>query len=228
MLRLPGRLDPLLRRPMSVSEVLPDEAGRPDRIRILLKVVGRGTELLAALPPGDSIQVLGPLGKPFQIPPPPAEKNGALMAAGGIGVAPFPFLANELRKAGWRPVLLFGARGEQDLVNQEWFEARNLEVRTATEDGSHGVRGLVTDLLQKALAPGSDADLVIWDPQRKLTYGVAHARHRTDYNLYEGWELVGFPERVYLRGQCIVVGERWLGRAGMGRFLRRAPFAPIL
>ena len=173
MLRLPGRLDPLLRRPMSVSEVLPDEAGRPDRIRILLKVVGRGTELLAALPPGDSIQVLGPLGKPFQIPPPPAEKNGALMAAGGIGVAPFPFLANELRKAGWRPVLLFGARGEQDLVNQEWFEARNLEVRTATEDGSHGVRGLVTDLLQKALAPGSDAGMVYACGPRPMLQSVS-------------------------------------------------------
>jgi dihydropyrimidinase len=78
------------------------------------------------------------------------------------------------------------------------------------------------------IAPGSDADLVIWDPQRKLTYGVAHARHRTDYNLYEGWELEGFPEKVYLRGQCIVDGERWLGRPGMGRFLRRAPFAPVL
>ena len=41
------------------------------------------------------------------------------------------------------------------------------------------------------LLPGSDADIVIWDPEKKVKYGVAHAQHRTDYNLYEGWELVG-------------------------------------
>jgi dihydropyrimidinase len=52
-----------------------------------------------------------------------------------------------------------------------------------------------------ALLPGSDADILVWDPERRLTYGVAHAHHRTDYNLYENWELVGFPEKVFLRGQ---------------------------
>ncbi len=72
-----------------------------------------------------------------------------------------------------------------------------------------------------ALLPSSDADLVIWDPARKLTYGVAHSHQRTDYNLYEGWELTGFPEKVFLRGQLIVDGERWLGRRGMGKFLHR-------
>jgi dihydropyrimidinase len=71
------------------------------------------------------------------------------------------------------------------------------------------------------LLPGADADLVIWDPKRKLTYGVGHAQHRTDYNLFEGWELTGYPERVYLRGQCIVENERWHGKAGMGRYLHR-------
>src|SRR3989304_129244 len=45
-----------------------------------------------------------------------------------------------------------------------------------------------------SLAPGSDADLVVWDPQRTVRYGAAVAPHRTDYNLYEGWELKGFPE----------------------------------
>ena len=72
-----------------------------------------------------------------------------------------------------------------------------------------------------ALLPGSDADLVLWDMERRLTYGVAIAQHRTDYNLYEGWELVGFPEKVFLRGQLIKDGERWLGRRGMGRYLYR-------
>jgi dihydropyrimidinase len=74
-----------------------------------------------------------------------------------------------------------------------------------------------------ALMPGSDADIVIWDPERRLRYGVAHAHHRTDYNLFENWELVGFPEKVFLRGTMIVDGDQWLGRAGMGRFLHRNP-----
>lgn len=79
-----------------------------------------------------------------------------------------------------------------------------------------------------ALLPGSDADLVIWDPERRLTYGVNHAQHRTDYNLFEGWELIGYPEKVFLRGRLIVDQERWLGGPGQGRFLERRPGAPIL
>jgi dihydropyrimidinase len=79
-----------------------------------------------------------------------------------------------------------------------------------------------------ALQPGSDADIVIWDPERQVKYGVAHAQHRTDYNLFEGWELKGYPQVVLLRGQIIVENEEWRGRAGIGRFLHRQPGAPVL
>ncbi len=72
-----------------------------------------------------------------------------------------------------------------------------------------------------ALLAGSDADVVIWDPNKKVKYGVAHAHQRTDYNLYEGWDLNGMPEKVFLRGKMIVDGEQWLGRAGAGQFLKR-------
>jgi dihydropyrimidinase len=72
-----------------------------------------------------------------------------------------------------------------------------------------------------ALIPGADADLVIWDAQKKVHYGVAHSHQRTDYNLYEGWELTGYPEKVFLRGRLIVDGEQWLGKSGGGKFLRR-------
>ena len=78
------------------------------------------------------------------------------------------------------------------------------------------------------LMPGADADILIWDPERKVKYGVAHAQHRTDYNLYEGWDLVGYPERVYLRGNLIVENEVWYGKPGMGRFIHRKPFGDIL
>jgi dihydropyrimidinase len=79
-----------------------------------------------------------------------------------------------------------------------------------------------------AILPGADADIVIWNPERRLTYGIAHSHHRTDYNLFEGWELTGFPEQVFLRGRLLVDGDRWFGTSGSGKFLLRTPFAPVL
>lgn len=72
-----------------------------------------------------------------------------------------------------------------------------------------------------ALLPGSDADIVIWDPEKHVKYGVAHSHHRTDYNLFEGWDVVGMPEKVFLRGKLIVDGDEWLGKSGQGQFLKR-------
>ncbi|MBK8781947.1 MAG: dihydropyrimidinase [Anaerolineales bacterium] len=73
-----------------------------------------------------------------------------------------------------------------------------------------------------ALVPGADADIVIWDPEKKLKYGVAHSHQRTDYNLFEGWDIMGYPEKVFLRGKLIVDGEQWLGKSGDGQFLKRS------
>ena len=78
------------------------------------------------------------------------------------------------------------------------------------------------------LETGSDADLVVWDPDKTLVYGVDVAHQRTDYNLYEGWELTGYPEKVFLRGNLIVDGEIWLGKKGQGQFLPRKPFAEVI
>ena len=72
-----------------------------------------------------------------------------------------------------------------------------------------------------ALLPGSDADIVIWDPEKRVKYGVAHSHHRTDYNLFEGWDVVGMPEKVFLRGKLIVDGNEWKGKSGQGQFLKR-------
>ncbi len=70
-----------------------------------------------------------------------------------------------------------------------------------------------------ALVPGADADIALWDPNKEVTYGVEVAQHRTDYNLYEGWQLRGFPVMVFLRGQKIVDNGTWYGKAGMGKYL---------
>jgi len=71
------------------------------------------------------------------------------------------------------------------------------------------------------LQPGSDADLVIWDPDREITYGLDFAKHRTDYNLYEGMKLKGTIDKVFLRGRVIVDGNEWYGNKGGGKFIFR-------
>ena len=77
------------------------------------------------------------------------------------------------------------------------------------------------------LQVGSDADIAIWDPERELQYGTRYAHHRTDYNLYEGWPLKGYPEMVFLRGKLLVDHEHWYGKPGSGSFLRCAQGALI-
>ena len=72
------------------------------------------------------------------------------------------------------------------------------------------------------LVPETYADIVIWDPEKSFKYGVAHSHQRTDYNLYEGWDISGYPEKVFLRGKLIVDGEQWLGQSGDGKFLKRS------
>jgi dihydropyrimidinase len=78
------------------------------------------------------------------------------------------------------------------------------------------------------LAVGSDADVVIWDPKLKKTMGVKTSKHRLDYDLYEGWEVTGYPEKVYLRGNLLVDGDTWNGEPGGGLWLKRDRHAPIL
>jgi dihydropyrimidinase len=77
------------------------------------------------------------------------------------------------------------------------------------------------------LSPGADADIVIWDPQKKVVHGIKHSQQRTDYNLYEGWNLTGYPTKVFLRGKLIVEDERWLGEAGEGKYLPRDKFLKV-
>jgi len=79
-----------------------------------------------------------------------------------------------------------------------------------------------------ALLPGSDADVVIWDPEKRVKYGVSSTHMRTDYNLYEGWELIGMPIQVFLRGKLIVSNDQWFGQSGGGKFIQRSPSNPVL
>ena len=78
------------------------------------------------------------------------------------------------------------------------------------------------------IAVGSDADILVWDPQRKHTISAATSHMRCDYNVYEGMQVRGKPIRVYQRGNLLVDGESWLGNNGDGRFIPRHPNAATL
>ena len=78
------------------------------------------------------------------------------------------------------------------------------------------------------IAVGSDADIVVWDPDRTETVSYKTDHMNVDYNLFEGHEIVGGPSAVFLRGSQIVDGARWLGKNGQGQFLKRNAYAPVL
>ncbi|MEZ4672396.1 MAG: dihydropyrimidinase [Anaerolineae bacterium] len=78
------------------------------------------------------------------------------------------------------------------------------------------------------IAVGTDADIVVWDPNKRHTISASTHHMRCDYNVYEGMKVKGVPTQVYLRGQKIVDGDAWHGKNGNGQFVRRAPHAPVL
>ena len=138
-------IDPLLLRPFSMLTV-DREAGTLD---ILYQVVGSGTEILAKRRAGDEILQLGPLGKTFTT---PAEPANLLMVAGGIGIAPLLFLAEMMIPKGCAVTLLAGARAAARHLPAEFAPAA-VEYVLATDDGSAGYHGPVTDLI---------ADYFLW------------------------------------------------------------------
>ncbi|NOT43602.1 MAG: dihydroorotate dehydrogenase electron transfer subunit [Acidobacteria bacterium] len=153
MVRPARGLDPLLRRPFSVFEILRDE-DRPIGITILSKRIGPTTRLLFEAAEGDTISCLGPLGQPFALPEPDAE---AWMIAGGVGLAPFATLAESLAARGIRSTLFYGARRADELFYLSWFEQRGVRLVLSTEDGSAGAHGRITVPLAAAFQAADGA-----------------------------------------------------------------------
>jgi dihydroorotate dehydrogenase electron transfer subunit len=129
--------DPLLRRPISVCDV------ERNRVRLVFRVVGRGTAILAHTRTGDELDVLGPLGRPA----PDLHHKDVLLCGGGIGTAPLLFLARRLRPTNRLQVLL-GARSKVELLLAREFRSLGVPVGLATDDGSAGYKGMVTELAE--------------------------------------------------------------------------------
>jgi dihydroorotate dehydrogenase electron transfer subunit len=192
MVKAGERLEPLLRRPFSVFEVL-TENGRVVGLSLISKRIGPSTRLLFEAKPGDRIQCLGPLGRPFV---PVAAPDEAWLVAGGVGLAPFATLAQALRARNIRTRLYYGARRAAELFCLDTFEKLGIELVLTTEDGSRGDpglnpsgrewvadRGRVTVPLERDLkASRDDAGLMIYacGPERMLAavarLAAAHGR----------------------------------------------------
>lgn len=140
--------DPLLRRPFSVHAVDPDKG----TFSLLYDVVGRGTKLLKAMHKGDIVSVIGPLGSAFDIGDDPSVSH--VLVAGGCGTAPIHFLSDYIcRNHGCSNVtVLVGAKAGDGVLCYREFVAHGVNVEVATEDGSFGFHGLVTDLLASCLS----------------------------------------------------------------------------
>ena len=130
--------DPILRRPFSIMSVDPGE----DTFTLFLKIVGPGSHALAELRTGEEAGCLGPLGQPFTA---PREGHEALFVAGGYGIAPFVLFSHELGRARRRARAFYGGRSAAELQLGDAFEELGVPLLCATDDGSFGHRGRVTE-----------------------------------------------------------------------------------
>lgn len=153
MVRVDGSLDPLLRRPFSIHRCSDDGS-----ITLLFKVIGKGTEILSKCAfgdqRGDELDIIGPLGKGFQLSDLSIDRPVCLIG-GGMGIAPLLFLAEELRGSGReveKDYILLGARDKDELAPlADAFSALGYAVQLATDDGSIGHHGFIPDLLDFVL-----------------------------------------------------------------------------
>ena len=132
-------MDPLLRRPISLHGI---DYGR-GTVSLLYQVLGRGTRLLAELAQGDEVDIMGPLGKGFSI---PDGLRRVLLVGGGIGAAPlFPLIQN-LKHYNIEQTVFLGARTAEFIIGRDQLVSLGIKTETATDDGSLGHKGFVTDL----------------------------------------------------------------------------------
>ena len=171
MVKIDSGFAPLLRRPFSIHRLIDPGDGNAG-IELLYKMVGPTTDQMGGLRPGDSLSLLGPLGRGFTVPP---ELSRTALVGGGIGIAPLVFLASGLIAASHGPDsigVFLGGRSAADLLCADDFSEMGLRVSTTTDDGSVGEKGLVTGPLERALATGDIQQVYACGPLGMLK-GVA-------------------------------------------------------
>jgi dihydroorotate dehydrogenase electron transfer subunit len=188
MVRAPGPADPLLGRPFALYDTVL-EGDRPTGIEFGYIVVGKLTSLMTTWKAGDPVEIWGPLGNGFPVPA--AER--LMLVAGGIGQTPFLAVAREAlglrsygdpgRTVARRPsklTLAYGARSAEYLGGLDDFALPGLDVRLATDDGSRGHHGFVTDLLAEALAGKGRPDCVYCCGPEPMMHAAARLCEQAD------------------------------------------------
>ena len=141
MVRVRSGIDPLLRRPFSIAGTKEGEL-----LLILYRVVGKGTAIMAETREGERLSLLGPLGKGFQL---PQTNQASLLVAGGIGIAPLLFLIQSMNSRSVHLMAGFGSADE--IIEIDQLGDFPINVSIATDDGSAGHAGPVTDLVEAFL-----------------------------------------------------------------------------
>ena len=162
MLRIGGRHDPLLARPFAMYDTILGTDGSAEAIEVVYLVMGEGTRCLRQLGAGDYLHIWGPLGNTFPVSLTASQNRHLLIVAGGIGQTPLLSVIRELQGqrsfGNGREVVppgkitfAWGVRSADSLMGLDDFHATGATVRVATEDGSAGYHGLVTDLVQQEM-----------------------------------------------------------------------------
>lgn len=146
-LRVNESYSPLLRRAFSFHQVEKER----NSFELLFKVVGPGTQILSGKKPGEKINLLAPLGNSFSL---PAKYENVVLLAGGMGIAPLFYLLTSLLKKGFDPAkisLFFGVKKKNEYLLINEIVSTGIRLHLATEDGSSGYKGMITDLFFQEL-----------------------------------------------------------------------------
>lgn len=167
--RVADGLEPVFRRPFGIFR-------SNGTVGILFEVRGRGTQALAQKQPGEMLDVLGPLGNTFTLPGP--KDTDAVLIAGGIGAAPLLSLAEFLKDSGKRLTLLYGVRDKSYVFDTGKFQGTGCVIHVATDDGSAGVHGDVSQLFDRIPSESGTTRLYVCGPvaMMKCVQDFARAR----------------------------------------------------
>jgi dihydroorotate dehydrogenase electron transfer subunit len=188
--RISGSSDPLLRRPLSIHDISGSRKKNKLDLRILYEIVGKGTALLSEKRPLSLIDAIGPLGNGFDLGR-IKQYEKIYIVAGGMGVAPLFFLArkiaeNQMSKSKDQMVILIGGRTKEYILREKEFKDLGCQVHIATEDGSKGFKGRVTELLKSFLLSTIDyrlSTICACGPKPMLAAisNIARTRNMTAY-----------------------------------------------
>jgi dihydroorotate dehydrogenase electron transfer subunit len=161
MVRVRDAIDPLLRRPFGIFDLGAFESEYPGTgpqvyFEILYRVVGKGTVMLSTLHHGDHLDILGPLGTGFT---PAGADVETVLVGGGVGLAPLYYFAREMAERG-KVRLFVGGRTKEDILCVTEFERLGVETYVATDDGTLGASGLVTEVMERHLEGNSQAKAI--------------------------------------------------------------------